>query len=99
MTTYTQVDTLAQHSDGFTGEPDALKGASPVRRGAVGKVLSIWTVTRWLPTLRSAGRAARRNGISRHAVMAARSAGVACPTPLDFRCWDRSEARTPVGRE
>src|SRR5579859_949911 len=46
-----------------TGEPDALKGASPVRRGAVGNVLSYETtrkvlaclgnktVTRWPPTL------------------------------------------------
>src|SRR5438105_10391475 len=33
----------------LTGEPDALKGASPVRRGAVGKVPA--KVTRWPPTL------------------------------------------------
>jgi hypothetical protein len=33
------------------GEPDALKGASPVRRGGVGNVLFFGTVTRWLSTL------------------------------------------------
>src|SRR5262245_812605 len=33
----------------LTGEPDVLKGTSPVRRGAVGKV-PVW-VTRWPPTL------------------------------------------------
>ena len=34
-----------------TGEPDALKGASPVRRGAEGKVLRIIGATRRQPTL------------------------------------------------
>ena len=36
-----------------TGEPDALKGASPVRRGAEGKVLRIIGATRRQPTLHS----------------------------------------------
>ena len=44
----------------FTGEPDALKGASPVRRGAVGNLLTVdsarretprGSARRWLPTL------------------------------------------------
>lgn len=34
----------------IAGEPDAMKVASPVRRGGVGKVHRL-DVTRWLPTL------------------------------------------------
>ena len=37
-----------------TGEPDAVKAARPVRRGADGKVLRYRGVTRWRPTLTSA---------------------------------------------
>ena len=46
MTNYMQANWIkASH----IGEPDAVKVASPVRRGAVGKVPA--RVTRWLPTL------------------------------------------------
>jgi len=39
MTTYTGEDTTDHDCKRRTGEPDALKGASPVRGGAVGKGL------------------------------------------------------------
>ena len=40
---------MDQRYEVFTGEPGAMKVASPVRRGAVGKVPA--RVTRWPPTL------------------------------------------------
>jgi hypothetical protein len=39
MMTFTQAGTTDRRSEGLTGEPDAPKSASPVRRGAVGKGL------------------------------------------------------------